>query len=79
MAAAIAGRQAEYETDILIPLEEVERLAGIKKSKIYQLVRAKEFPPPYKAGGSSSRWSRAEVIAWRAQLRPISMRDPVRV
>lgn len=55
--------------DDLIPLEEVKRLAGIGKTMIYRLERAKSFPQRFKPGGYASRWSRREVMAWREDQR----------
>jgi prophage regulatory protein len=55
--------------DDLIPLEEVKRLAGIGKTMIYRLERAKAFPQRYKPGGYASRWSRREVMDWREAQR----------
>ena len=44
-------------------LNEVERIAGLKKSKLYQLIQQQQFPRPYKLG-RSSRWSSDEVFLW---------------
>ncbi|MEH3046142.1 helix-turn-helix transcriptional regulator [Sphingomonas adhaesiva] len=55
--------------DDLISLEEVKRLAGIGKTMIYRLERARRFPQRYKPGGHASRWSRREVMEWRADQR----------
>lgn len=57
--------------DDLIPLEEVKRLAGIGKTMIYRLERAKAFPQRYKPGGYASRWSRREVMKWREDQRQV--------
>lgn len=55
------------DTD-LIPLKEVERTVGLKKSYIYDHISKGEFPKPRKIGGKSSRWVRGEVEAWKAQF-----------
>ena len=55
--------------DDLIALDEVKRLAGIGKTMIYRLERAKSFPQRYKPGGYASRWSRREVMNWREEQR----------
>lgn len=55
--------------DDLISLDEVKRLAGIGKTMIYRLERAKRFPQRFKPGGYASRWSRREVMAWREDQR----------
>lgn len=56
-------------TDRLLKLSQVIELAGIGKTMIYRLVRAQKFPQPFKPGGFASRWSEAEVIAWRESQR----------
>lgn len=54
--------------DELVGLVRVKKLSGLGKTKIYQEIRKERFPAPYKPGGASSRWSLAEVLAWRRQL-----------
>lgn len=54
--------------DELISLEAVKKISGLGKTRIYALVREGRFPAPYKPGGTSSRWSLAEVEAWRTTL-----------
>jgi len=50
-------------TERLIRLDEVKRLVGLGKSKIYEMVAADRFPKPYKIS-SAARWSQHEVFAW---------------
>ena len=57
------------DTDRLLKLSQVSEIAGIGKTMIYRLMRAKRFPQPYKPGGYASRWSEAEVMAWRESQR----------
>ncbi|MFW2831678.1 helix-turn-helix transcriptional regulator [Sphingomonas sp. ID0503] len=78
VSAAVAAQRHASDVSALIALEEVERLTGIKKSKIYQLVREARFPAPYKPGGASTRWSRAEVVAWCAGQRTVDAQTSVR-
>ncbi|NII73201.1 prophage regulatory protein [Dyella sp. SG562] len=47
----------------LIPLPEVTRLTGLKRTAIYERIARKEFPPVIKLG-STSRWLLSEVEAW---------------
>lgn len=47
----------------LIPLSEVTRLTGLKKTAIYERVACKDFPQAIKLG-SSSRWLLSEVEGW---------------
>lgn len=70
----------DYSNDRLIALPEVMNIAGYGKTKIYAWVRQGTFPEPCHPGGASSRWSEAEVRAWKAEQlarRPISPRGSV--
>ncbi len=55
--------------DRLIMLEAVESIVGLKRTRIYKLIRESDFPAPYKPGGSGSRWSEVEVLSWVAQIK----------
>ena len=55
--------------DRLLRLEAVEEIVGLKRTMIYRLIRRGDFPQQYKPGGHASRWSEAEVIAWRERQR----------
>ena len=55
--------------DRLIMLEAVESIVGLKRTRIYKLIRESDFPAPYKPGGSGSRWSEAEVLAWVTRVK----------
>ncbi len=55
--------------DRLIMLEVVEDIVGLKRTRIYKLIRESDFPAPYKPGGSGSRWSEVEVLAWVARIK----------
>lgn len=57
--------------DMLVPLAAVKDITGLGKTTIYALVRKGEFPAPYKPGGMATRWSLAEVLAWRRELKPV--------
>lgn len=48
----------------LIKLDEVSRRVGLGKSMIYQMIKEKRFPPPYKISPFASRWSEREIVAW---------------
>lgn len=50
-------------SDRRIRLPEVLNLAGVKKTKLYAMVKAGEFPKPRKAGAVSA-WLESEVEAW---------------
>jgi len=69
LAAVAALPPATAENDRLIPFAQVEQIAGLKRTRIYAMIRAGTFPAPYKPGGSGSRWSEAEVRAWLEQVK----------
>jgi prophage regulatory protein len=60
---------AATDTDRLVMLKVVEDIVGLKRTRIYKLIRETDFPPPYKPGGAGSRWSEAEVRAWVARIK----------
>lgn len=49
----------------LLPLETVTDRVGFKRSKIYAMVQAGEFPKPIKIG-SASRWPASAIDNWIA-------------
>lgn len=53
----------------LLRMSEVMELTGLSRRMIYRLVSQRRFPKQYKPGGWSSRWSEAEIIAWRESQR----------
>jgi predicted DNA-binding transcriptional regulator AlpA len=52
--------------DRLVPINEVKRLTGIGKSKLYASIRTGEFPAPVRCG-ASSRWLLSEISQWIRQ------------
>jgi len=60
---------SDASLDRLLKLSDVIELTGIGKTMIYRLVRQGAFPQPYKPGGYASRWSEAEIRAWRESQR----------
>jgi len=55
--------------DRLVMLRVVEDIVGLKRTRIYKLIRESDFPPPYKPGGAGSRWSETEVRAWVSKIK----------
>ena len=47
----------------LLRLSEVQRIVGFRKSSLYKLIAADEFPRPVKIG-HASRWVATEIYAW---------------
>jgi prophage regulatory protein len=60
---------AAKATDRLVMLRVVEGMVGLKRTRIYKLIRESGFPAPYKPGGTGSRWSEAEVLAWLERIK----------
>ena len=54
--------------DRLLTRAEVERRTGLGRTAIYRMMRAGEFPEPYRVGRSAVRWSELEVEAWASAL-----------
>lgn len=40
---------------------------GLSRSLIYQLIKERKFPPPYKLSERVSVWSEQEVSAWMTE------------
>lgn len=53
----------------LLRLPEVERMVGMKKSTIYDRIKAERFPGPVANGSRISVWRENEVRAWMADPR----------
>ncbi len=48
----------------LLRATDVERITGLRKSKLYQLIAAGEFPKPIKLTERSVAWPESEVSGW---------------
>ncbi|KKC27322.1 helix-turn-helix transcriptional regulator [Sphingomonas sp. SRS2] len=57
------------DNDNLIDIKKVMEIIGLGKTMVYRLERQGKFPPRYKPGGWSSRWSEREVRAWKDEQR----------
>ena len=51
----------------LLRLPQVEARTGYKRSSIYRLVAAGEFPAPVKLGERASAWLESEISSWIAE------------
>ena len=58
----------------LLRLPQVEAVVGLKKSKIYSLLQAGQFPAPVRLGPRSVRWKGSAVRAWIDCLKTDSCR-----
>ena len=50
--------------DRLLTLKEVERHVGLKRSTIYERMRAGKFPLPLKISPGAVRWLQSEIENW---------------
>ena len=50
--------------DRLLRRQQVEEIAGIKRSSIYRLMDDGEFPRPVKVGPAAVRWKASDITAW---------------
>ena len=67
-AAVLAGAPPFNLTrDRLLRLSQVMDMIGLGRTRIYEMIKAHEFPAPCKPGGTASRWSENEVLAWLAE------------
>jgi prophage regulatory protein len=60
---------AAVANDSLVMLRVVKSMVGLKRTRIYKLIRESDFPAPYKSGGTGSRWSEAEALAWLERIK----------
>jgi prophage regulatory protein len=63
---------------MLIRLDEVIRIVGLKKSWIYAAIRAGRFPRPVQLGDRAVGWRLADIEHW-VRARPLTPADPVNV
>ncbi|OJX78543.1 AlpA family transcriptional regulator [Magnetospirillum sp. 64-120] len=50
-------------SDRFIKIEDVETMVSLKKSAIYDWIKAGSFPRQYKLG-KASRWKESEIVDW---------------
>ena len=51
-------------TDIFLKRPEVEHRTGLKRSTIYDKMKAGTFPKPVKLGARAVAWFEPEIDAW---------------
>jgi prophage regulatory protein len=64
MHLVTSNTPAPAPRDKLIPIAKVEELTGFKSSKLYGLIRQRQFPSPIKLGSRTARWPESKVLAW---------------
>ena len=57
----------------LLRRPDVEKLVGLKRAWIYQLMRQEEFPLPVRLGARAVAWRESDISEWIA-ARPIAER-----
>ncbi len=60
--------------DRLLRRQQVEEIAGIKRSSIYRGMKNGEFPRPVRVGPVAVRWRESDIKAW-LDSRPDAMGD----
>lgn len=48
----------------LLRLPSVEEITGVKKSTVYALMKAEQFPAPVKLSARAVAWRSDEIAAW---------------
>lgn len=64
-----------HPTESLLRLPEVEAIVGLKKSKLYTLIREGGFPQPVKLGTRSVRWKASAVYGWINSLPTVNLTE----
>ncbi len=54
----------EKMTDKLLRLPKVLELVGIKKTKLWEMIKKRKFPKQKKLGSKTSVWSFIEIQQW---------------
>jgi prophage regulatory protein len=55
---------AQYEPERILRLPEVEKLIGLKKSSIYEMVAQERFPPPVQLTAKAVGWKARDIAEW---------------
>ncbi|MGS0685169.1 helix-turn-helix transcriptional regulator [Nakamurella sp. GG22] len=50
--------------DVLVGSQELTRLLGVKRARVYQLSNAPDFPRPVAVLAMGSIWRLADIAAW---------------
>ena len=59
--------QSNRSTPTLLRLNDVLELTGFRKTKLYDLIKAGDFPAPVKLGNRLACWPDSEVSDWISQ------------
>ena len=55
-----------FKTDRLLRIRDLENKLGVKKSTIYKMIQAGEFPKPVKISERARGWRESQAEAWIA-------------
>jgi prophage regulatory protein len=58
-----------FKSDRLLRIKELENKLGVKKSTIYKMIQAGEFPKPVKISERARGWRESRAEAWIASRR----------
>jgi prophage regulatory protein len=58
-----------FKSDRLLRIKELENKLGVKKSTIYKMIQAGEFPKPVKISERARGWREGRAEAWIASRR----------
>jgi prophage regulatory protein len=54
----------KLQGEVLLDFDTVSAKVALRRTKIYQLIKAGDFPAPIKLTPSCSRWRLSEVDSW---------------
>ena len=58
------SNQGVKMTVVFLKRPEIEKRTGLKRSTIYEKIKAGTFPKPVKLGARAVAWPEAEINAW---------------
>ncbi|MBG99599.1 MAG: hypothetical protein CMN58_04540 [Solibacterales bacterium] len=68
-----SNRTPHHSSESLLRRPDVEKLVGLKRAWIYQLMRQEAFPLPVRLGVRAVAWRESDIAKWIA-ARPIAER-----
>jgi prophage regulatory protein len=58
------------KADVLCRMPDVQRLTGLGRSRIYEMMAEGTFPEALQLGPRAVGWRESEIIAWQQSLQP---------
>ncbi len=62
--------QPNQPEQLLLRLPAVEKLTGLKRTSIYNMVKANEFPVPVKLSARAIAWRSGDIARWQESRQP---------